>query len=176
MSVQPYRPFLKGVYPVGALIVLSAVLEPGLRVWPLRLGEVGWRFGAVGMFSTAVIGVLFGIVCTMGIAALLGHRRTFRTLAGLNLAMGVTVGIVLMLFLLDALQLRDSVNPEMKFGFDLSVMKAAVTLFLSVAIAFAVGLGGWLSARDGAKSRSKGAKEGAGLLLHPQTQGGESQG
>lgn len=171
MAVQRYRPLLRSLYPVGPLIILSAVLEPFLRVAPFRLGEAPWRFGAVGFFSDSVLGVLFGLIWMMGIAAILENRRVLRVVSALSVLMAVFVALVIGAFALDALQLRGTVNPQIVRSFDGSVLKVLLTLTLSVPVALWIGIAGWRSAR-GSQSTHKvqaPAPEGP-LLIHAKPQ------
>ncbi len=171
MKSQTNRPFLRSLYPVGVLIILSSLIDPLLRVWPMQMGEVRWRFGAVGFFSSSVLGVMFGLVWMMVIALMLDHARTMRVLASFAIATGVIVAAVLVFFALDALQVRNLVNPQLTNSFDATVIKTAGILAISIPIAIWVGMGAWRTSKGvgaTAKQSGRATKDEAGLLLHPQ--------
>ena len=172
MTSQNYRPFVKALYPIGALLILGAVSEPLLQIWPVQLGEVRWRFGAVGLLSSAVLGVLFGLVWIMAVAALLDHRRTLRAAAVANMALALVLTAVVLLFGLDFLQVRSTVNPEFRGALDMTVLRALVVLGLSIPTALGIGIGGWRSTRAGGRQRSANAARDAGLVFNVQPQGG----
>ncbi|HEV2146124.1 MAG TPA: hypothetical protein VGR37_01770 [Longimicrobiaceae bacterium] len=173
MTSPSYRPFVKALYPVGALLIVAAVSEPALQIWPFRFGEVRWRFGAVGIMSGAVLGSIFGLVWIMAVAAVLDHRRTLRAASVVCMATAVLLAVVAGLFSLDFLQIRSSVNPEFRGTLDVTVLRAMALLGLAIPTALALGIGGWRSSRPaGRKSPGKKAAREAGLVFHTQPQGG----
>jgi hypothetical protein len=168
MTSLNYRPFVKALYPVGALLVLVAVSEPILQVWPFRPGEVRWRFGAVGLMSGAVVGGIFGLVWIMAVAALLDHRRTLRAAAVVSMVVASILTLVLLAFGLDFLQVRSSVNPDFRPTLDLTVLRAVMVLGLSIPTTIALGVGGWRASRPSGAARSGRAERGAGVVFTPQ--------
>ena len=66
--------------------------------------SIRWRFGAVGLFSGALTGVVFALAWLMGVALLLSHRRTARGFAVVNLVLSVVLVLVAGSFVLDFLQ------------------------------------------------------------------------
>ncbi len=147
MSLSSYRPFVRALYPVGPLLAFASLAEPIARVFPLKPGVVMWRFGAVGVFSDGLVGFLFGVVCTIGVAAILDHRRTARILSALLALVGLALMGVLALFVLDALQIRANVQAAFKPTFDTSVLKATLMIGLSAPVALIIGIAGWRSTR-----------------------------
>ncbi len=147
MSLSSYRPFVRALYPVGPLLAFASLAEPVIRAFPAKPGAVMWRFGAVGVFSDGLVGFLFGVVCTLGVAALLDHRRTARTISALLTLAGLALLGVLALFVLDALQVRANVQPAFKPTFDTSVIKATLMIGLSAPVALIIGIAGWRSTR-----------------------------
>lgn len=172
MTSQSYRPLLKALYPVGVLLMLTAVSEPALQIWPFRLGEVRWRFGAVGLMSGAVVGTLFGLAWVMVIAALLDHRRTLRAMSVVCMVMALVVSLVAIAFGLDFLQVRNSVNPTYRGALDLTVLRAMAVLGLSIPAAAGLAIGGWRSSRATGRAPAGKAARDVGLVFHTQPQGG----
>ena len=145
MSQSTYRPFVRALYPMGPLLALASVADPIIRIVPFKPGNLAWRFGAVGLISDGMVGFLFGVICTIGIAAILDDRRTARVLAALTGLGGIVLAAVLAFFLLDALQVRSGVQAQLKPAFDISVAKAAFMIGISSPIALLVGIAGWRS-------------------------------
>ncbi len=143
MRHSSYQPLAKALYPMGPLLALASLADPIVRILPFQPGNMTWRFGAVGLVSEGVIGLVFGLACTMGIAALLDHRRTARVLSVIALLVGVVLAVVLAFVLLDALQLRADVQPQLKHAFDVSVAKAALMIAVAFPLPLAMGIAGW---------------------------------
>lgn len=162
MTVQNYRPVLKALYLVGALALFGAVSEPILQVMPFRLGDVRWRFGAVGLFSGATTGVVFALAWLMGVALLLSHRRTARSFAVVNLALSLVLVLVAGSFVLDFLQVRGSVEEAARSAFDATVLRALSFLAISVPTTLALGLAGWRVTRGSGRTS---APDDAGKLV-----------
>jgi hypothetical protein len=162
------RPFLLSFYAVGALVIVSAVLEPIFRFWPPNPGQVGWRFGFVGGAASAGPGIAFGLAWLLIPALLLGHIRTARVLSVLSILGALTALGITAMFVLDALQIRATVAAEMRRGFSLTVTRAAIVWLLSAPVLLAIGLGGWGSARRRAAASSRRERQNQGVLVHPQ--------
>jgi len=171
MLSSSYRPALKSLYGVGVLLTLAGVVDPLIKIWPLRMGEAGWRFGAVGMASGIVGAVVFALVWLLGVAMVLEHRRVVRVLSAFSLFLAVCTLGALVGFGLDFLQLRASVNPQFKGAFDVAALKAIVLLTISVPVFIGVAMGGWASARMPAR-KVRHVEDQRGLLVRAQTQGG----
>jgi hypothetical protein len=152
MNMQQYRPFLLALYLVGALFIVGSLSEPIFQIWPLRLGEVSWRFGAAGLMAGGMIGLVFGLTWLMGVAAVLEHRRVLRGLAVVNLVMAVVLTGACVLFALDFLQVRSTVNPQLRGSLDLTVLRAMLILGATIPTTLALGIGGWRISRPSRQS------------------------
>jgi hypothetical protein len=172
MNVQTYRPFLKALYPIGVLLIVGATSEPAIQIWPLRLDEVRWRFGTAGLISGAMVGVMLGVVWLMVIAALLGHRRVLRGISVFCLFLAVFLAAVSVGFGLDFLQVRASVNPNVRGALGMTVLRAMVVLALSIPIAVGLGIGGWKSTRRATRAQGSKSARDVDLIFHTQPQGG----
>jgi hypothetical protein len=128
MSMKPNRAVIAGAYAVALLLVLVPLSEMTLRVWPLRMAEPSWRFGAVGLFSNALMTPLLGLTFAGMLAYIYGHRVTIRTLAVLLGVSGLVITGAIGMFILDALQMRASVVPEAKLAFDVASAQALMKL------------------------------------------------
>lgn len=169
-----YRPFVKAMYLVGALLIVSAVSDPIIRSWPIRLGDLKWRFGAAGLFTDAVVGIIFGLAWLMAVAALLDHRRTLRTFSVLNLVFALTLCVLIVGFGLDFLQVRSSVNPQLRGSLDLTVLRALATIALSILATAALGLSGWRSTREARRAAAQESRESSMVYRPLQAKGGTS--
>jgi hypothetical protein len=80
----------------------------------------------------------------------LGHRKTARTLAVIALVIATLLLIAAPFYVLDFLQLRASVNPQLKRAYDFTSAKAGITGAIMCLAAAAVGIGGWRSSTPAA--------------------------
>lgn len=167
-----YRPLLKSLYPLAVLVTLTPIFNGVFQVWPLRPREVMWRFGATGLLTPSVLGVVFGIVIVIGIAALLGHRRVIRLMSIMSFAMVLVVAAGLVMFALDFLQLRGSVNPDFRAQVDTAALRALFILGVAIPVLASLAVGSWISSRPSLErsSSARAAKGGAGIVISSQAE------
>ena len=155
-------------YSVAILLVSFPLLDTALSVWPVRAGEVAWRFGATGLFSRVLITPLLGLLVAFGVAALLEHRGVLRGISILSGLLGVAIVGGVVLFLLDALQMRPRVRPEVRTAFDMTTLVALAKYGLGVLALSAFGVAGWKSSKGESAAEGKrvrGRGNGAGLIV-----------
>ena len=167
--MSEYRPLLKALYLVGLLLIVVPVSEHVAQVLPFRFGNPTWRFGAAGLFSGSLPGVLLGIGLILLLAATLKHRRTLRVVATVCMVLALVLVVVLVMFALDFLQVRAGVNPRVKPSLDLTVVRAVLIIGLSALTAAIVGLAAWRSSRP---DRRTGSARSAGFIYRSQIEGG----
>jgi hypothetical protein len=136
-----FRSFAVPGYLVLGTMIVFPLLDSVLTVWPLRPGEVSWRFGAIGIFSRGLMTPLFGLVLLYGLALIYEHRVAQRVVAVVAAIAAPAVASACALFVLDALQMRGQVQPQMKAAFDVAstvalgklLVMATITAVLCVA-------------------------------------------
>ena len=143
-NVQRYA---KALYPVALLLVLVPLIDLSLRTFPPQFGTLQWRFATVGLllgnFGTLLLG--FGLIGLM--AVLTGHRRVLRVLGFVTLVLGVLVLAVLVLFALDAVQIRRLANQNFKRAILLSSLGALFNGMFGAVALFALGRGSLVASR-----------------------------
>ena len=167
MNVEEYRRFSWALYLMGALLIVGALSEPLVQIFPPRFGDVAWRFGAAGLLSAAVISFIFALAVLMGAALLGGHRRTLRVLGVVNLVTMVVLVIAAALFTLDFLQVRGSVDPAVRQGLDLIVLRALLIIGAGIPTTLAFGMAGWRAGRP-SRRLSKSADVKGGLVYRTE--------
>jgi hypothetical protein len=130
------RLLLSGGYLVAMAIMVVPLAEFLLTVWPIRAGDLQWRFGSFGLFGNALLMPLIGVAIWMFTAYRLEHRLTLRIGAVITLLGALGVVGVLGLFSLDIMQMRTSVRVDARSGFDLVVAKTVFN-FLAYLTVFA---------------------------------------
>lgn len=152
-------------YFIAALLVVLPLLDFATNVWPPQPGQAVWRYGAVGLFSGFVLTPLLGVLVASAIAAVSERGRAFRVLGAVSLAIAGVFLLVVVLFLLDAFQVRASVPPEGKAQFNTGIWRA-VAKYLVVSVAL-----GWLGAAATRRGRQtprtrQPARDTAPAILH----------
>jgi hypothetical protein len=142
MKIHPL--LTTSAYLVAITLILYPILDTVLAVWPLR-PETTWRFGATGLLSRTLMTSSLGLLLTMVIALVAGHRMALRAAAVASAVAAVTLLVLSGLFMLDALQTRANVNPQAKTAFDVASAVALIKTVLGAALAAGLAVGGWRS-------------------------------
>jgi hypothetical protein len=151
-------------YSVAFLLVLFPLLDMALSVWPVRAGELAWRFGATGLFSRVLITPLLGLLLAFAVAVLLEQRRVLRGISILSGLVGLAIVGGVILFLLDALQMRPRVRAEAKMAFDMTTVVALAKYGFGVLVLSAFAVTGWKSSKGESAAEGKRVPEGGATV------------
>jgi len=135
------------IYGIGAIMIVSPLVDLAANVWPPRLGQLAWRFGTAGLVSGFLLTPVFGIVMLGLSAALLDHRIAQRILAVLNVCVAIGLIALVVIFGLDWLQFRATVPPEGRPTMDLGSLKAMGTDAVVALMLLWLGFVGWRVSR-----------------------------
>lgn len=114
------------LYAVALLLIATPVFDFVTSVLPLRLGNIEWRFAAVGLLSGFLLTPLLGILVAT-LAALIARHRLFLTvLAWSSLILATGLALLVVAFALDILQLRSVVTADAAPQFQSAAIKAVV--------------------------------------------------
>lgn len=147
------------VYVVSAMLVLLPFAEFFVSIWPLQPGVVRWRFGAVGLFSGALLVPILGVLLAYAVAVLLEHRVMQRIISVLSGLVALVLVAAAAGFVLDMLQMRGQVRPEAHRAFDVASVLGLIKMLMATVALVCLSIGGWRSARVGApekRSRTRG--------------------
>jgi hypothetical protein len=159
------RKLLALLYLAGFLIAVDQLADVLVTVLstPVAFDSVQWRFGVFGLLATRTSVLLMAEVMVFAAAVGLDHRNLLAGLGVLNLVLAVCVLAGLVLFALDALQLRSMVRAGSALRYDSATLRAAgVALFAGILLAWS----GIASLRAG--SFGKGRQREAALLIDRQ--------
>lgn len=120
------------------LLVFIPLVDLVTNVWPLRLWEAGWRYGAVGLGSGFILTPFLGWVAGVALARTLLQPRALQLLSWGALGIAVILAGATALFILDALQVGAGIPDMSRSAFEVGAIRAGVKLAL-----VSVGLG-WL--------------------------------
>ena len=123
------------VYLVSALIVFNTLMDVVISVWPPYIDQPRWRLGALGQLGTAASTLILAFVIAYAMSWLAEQYRVQRVLSVLYALMGVGLLLGAILLVLDMLQLRVAVRPEVKPAYDLLGTQALVKLLVTSTVA-----------------------------------------
>lgn len=98
---------IRGIYLFALVLVLSPISDLLTTVWPIQLGELGWRYGFLGLLAGYIHTPMLGL--TLALAAAHWNDDAL-VLRGLGYTMGALAAVLLVvmaLFLIDVLQMRE---------------------------------------------------------------------
>jgi hypothetical protein len=163
-------PTVRRILYVGAVLLLAVpLMQAGSQLWPLRLGNIQWRFGAANALSSVLLLPYLGLSILVLMSRALDNRALARTVGTISAVL--TVGLLgsVALFALDALQLRKIVTSAMMNSFNTTAIRVGLVTVLFV-LAFALMAQACFKAPRGghaaqAKKGEKKAEEGLGLIV-----------
>src|SRR5262245_11566642 len=117
-------PLVGVIHYVAFLLVLSPLADFVANVAPFHPSDAHWRYGTVALFSGFLLTPLLGVVMSTVAAELLMQSRVQRVLGFLSLAAGVLLGLSLVLYVLDLLEVRHAVPDDARLTFDVGSLKA----------------------------------------------------
>jgi hypothetical protein len=136
---ETVRRYSQALYPMGALLICVPLGDLALRVSPPQFGTLQWRFASAGLLFGNLGTIVLGVSLVGFTAALLGHRKALRVLGFAALALGVVLLAMLVLFALDALQIRRLANANFKRAVLMSSIGAIFTATFAMLTLAAIG-------------------------------------
>ena len=141
------------------------VLDLLVSIYPVRLEQVVWRFGAVGLLSSAVGAPLLILFFIFALALFAGDRKVV-------LAVGVIAAIVALLlvagtgsFALDALQMKRRVQAAAQQRFMLASMQAMLKLIVEGTCAIVLSITAFRTINKKSLPTSKAESRGSSSLI-----------
>ena len=131
------------VYSVGALLVFLPLIDFVLSVFPIRVHEAQWRFGAEGLLSRALLTPILGLLIWFLLASFLEQRGVLRLIAGFCSLIDVILAVVIVSFSLDALQVRGQYPADAKVAFIFTAVMALVKHTSFFLASLAMGMASW---------------------------------
>ena len=115
---------------VGLTMILAPLADFLAGLGSPSPGAVPWRFGALGLLSTALLLPTLGLTLVLVAMVLRMQHRALKVLAIIAGLSAVTVIALIVVFGLDAIQVRGQVRQDVKRNFDLATLKALLAFVL----------------------------------------------
>ncbi|MEO8295119.1 MAG: hypothetical protein ABI613_06340 [Gemmatimonadota bacterium] len=150
MDLQPSETLARLRWPLYLIafgLILIPLLDFVTSVLPLQPYDMRWRFATVALLSGFLLTPLLGMVLVCLVATFSEDRLMQRFVAVVNLLATITLVVLLVMYALDVVQLRNSINPDERRAFDMSSVRAlAKYLFMIVALVW-LGIAGFRVSR-----------------------------
>lgn len=127
-------------YFVAFALICIPPFDALMQVIPFRLHDPRWRFGAFGLLSNAMMVPTVGLLIAFVAAVVFEHRVLQRTLGIVALVLGAVTACALIVFGLDALQIRQQVQPAAQLAFRVASTTAVAKSMLGILTLGAFGL------------------------------------
>lgn len=149
-DVSPW--LVRGVYLFGIALVLHAVIDLSTTVWPLRVTEITWRYGFLGLGAGYLQTPTLGLLLIAATALWTGNLAVARTIGTLLMVVSVGLVVAVGIFMLDVVQIRQLRPAEAQAAVLYGGLFQAVKYVLASAILVAMGHG----LRDSAETAARG--------------------
>ena len=152
-------------YLIMAVTSILPLIDLLMAISPMHFGTVMWRFGAVGLISSAIGAPLLVLVLIYALALLSGDRKVVITV-------GIIAAIIAVLmiggagsFALDALQMKSRVNPVALDKFKGASALALVKLLVMGVSAIVLAVSAFRSAKLMKRDTVRVTRPNAGLVV-----------
>lgn len=148
----PSKYIFAALYATALFIIADQLSELVVALYPFNYGDVNWRFGAFGLATgratTFVLVDGFVLIAALG----RGHVGFIRFWGALHVLVAAALVAALVVFALDAVEIRQLVNPEGRSGVQVVSARAAVMAVSAAIFCTWLGVAG-IRAAQSSKSR-----------------------
>ncbi len=159
-------------YLFFGIAMILPLLDLLVSVYPIRLGTVVWRFGAVGLLSSAIGAPLLVLFFIFALALFVGDRKVI-------MAVGVVAALIALLlvagtgsFVLDALQMKRRVQEAAQQRFMMASFQAMMKLTLEAISAIVLSITSFRTLKKAKlvpTTRSEGRNSGSLVMGRPSS-------
>jgi hypothetical protein len=151
-------------YLVLGSALIFALVDFFLAVAPLQVGNVMWRFGAVGLGANAIVTPLVLCVLIYALAVWLGDRAMIATIGVFAALLALYLLVAVGAFSLDALQMRSRVAPAAHGKFIVASAVAIVKIVIELVLAVVLAVNAFRANRATRRVTARGARASAPII------------
>ena len=169
LRLEDDAPARRLAYIGALLLIVIPFLQAGQQLWPLQLSDIRWRFGAANALSSVLLLPFLGLAL-MALLARSSESKGISRIVG-ALAAVFVIGLLgsLVLFAMDALQLKTIVTSQMMKPFESTSLRVVMVSLIFTASFSMLMITAFKSSSNGgssaAKKSVKKAEEGVGLIV-----------
>lgn len=165
MALPRGRSIVWALYAVALILLVSPLVDLVGAIWPPRMGEVSWRFGAFGLTTSALVSPILGFAMLKVAGVLLEHRGVVRTVAVIDLVLMLVLLGGVAFFALDFVQLRATLAASSLGQYDMAGFKAAVNGLLELIVLGWMGVAGLRASSGPGKGAAQHSGQEEGLIV-----------
>lgn len=154
-------------YLVSLALVLLPPVDQFIQLFPFRLGDPRWRFGAFGLVSNALLLPTIGLFLALAIATVFEHHRFRRVVGSIGFLIVLFLAVGVVLFGLDIFQVRRDVNAQALRAFYAASASAVLKTGVAALTLLAIGIASF----RGAKPQVREKAQSQSLIRRPLRQG-----
>lgn len=149
-------------YAVALFLIAMPLMDFVANVWPPAPGLATWRYASAGILSGFLMTPMVGVVMAFAAASVLDQRRSLKVFGILAAVVAVILIAAALLFVLDVLQVRATLEEEERTRILIGGAMALVKYLVAAGCLVWLSLAG-IRASRGARSDRKG--RGSGPIL-----------
>ena len=150
---ESLRRLAPAAYVTALYFIVTAMVDAVANGWPLHLGDEQGRYEFAAIVSGYIVSVLFGLIISAIIAALLGQRWALWTTGILSLLVALLFLVAEISFVLDVLQLHGMVRDEAADAFRIGSEKTGFKFAFFFLCTLLIGIGALRGAKVLAPAR-----------------------
>jgi hypothetical protein len=168
-QIEDDAPTRRMLYISALLLVVVPFFQGFTQIWPLQLSNIQWRFQVANFLSSIFLLPFVGLVMLLWLARMGGSRKVSMTVSVISALMSVGLLVSLVLFVLDALQIKAIISSAQLDQWKSQVVRVLgtsslfVVAFAMLAFASLKTPRGWATASR--KTATKQAEEGGDLIV-----------
>jgi hypothetical protein len=136
-----------GLYLFAFILVTSPLTDLLTTAWPLRWGDLSWRYGFLGLGAGYLHTPMIGLVLAAAVAHWRGHATTLRLLGSASLVVAVALLPVLAIWPLDVQQISALRAEEVRRGVAIGGVIQEIKYLGAFLVLGALGIGALGTAR-----------------------------
>lgn len=169
LSDENVTRYVKAMLPVALLLIIVPMVDISLRSSSTDIGSLQWRFGTVGLLFGNMGTIILGLSLAGFVSVVVGRRSGLRAVGFVAVTLAIIIAALLVLFALDAVQVRRLVAIPAKRAVLTSSAGAAFSAMFGVLALVLLGRGALVASRGDRAAGPRRSRQGASPLVAQAT-------